>query len=248
MTSRAELAAGIQVTTGRKKRTALSDKQVQQTAQRVRDVLDACPFRHVDDLKGRDGRGQTLALYLRTRMSKPRNDTDRGIEVHRLLPFFSPSAAVRPVVRPQGHRCTARLFRFRRRVRPGQRAHPRPARGIVPGRTRQVAPMRRRRTHRATVVSPVPTDTRSTWLRLRPASAPVSCPHSPRRTSTSPTTRPPSPCRASWRRTRSPVRHPIPPAVAVTLRAHLAGKPDVGERVWGGKWATQFSRRQDASP
>jgi hypothetical protein len=37
-----ELAAGLQVSTGRKRRTAPSNKQVQQTARRVRDVLDGC--------------------------------------------------------------------------------------------------------------------------------------------------------------------------------------------------------------
>src|SRR5204863_4184491 len=75
---RNELAAGIQVTTGRRKRTAPSAKQVQQTEQRVRDVLDGCAFRHVDDLK-RPAAADRLSRSLRGRIGKPRNTTDRGI-------------------------------------------------------------------------------------------------------------------------------------------------------------------------
>src|SRR4051794_17786566 len=68
----AELAAGVHVSTGRRRRTAPSAKQVQQTAQRVRDVLGGCGFKWVDDLKPPVA-ADRLSRYLRGRIGKPRN-------------------------------------------------------------------------------------------------------------------------------------------------------------------------------
>ncbi|WP_232069709.1 hypothetical protein [Gemmata massiliana] len=73
-----ELSAGVHVSTGRKRRTAPSAKQIQQSVQRVRDVLDGCNFRWMDDLKSGTA-ADRLARYLRERLKKPRNATDRGL-------------------------------------------------------------------------------------------------------------------------------------------------------------------------
>src|SRR5262245_20850277 len=46
-------------------------RQVTLVVQRVRDVLDGCGFRHVDDLKGGAGK---LARWLADRIEKPRSE------------------------------------------------------------------------------------------------------------------------------------------------------------------------------
>ena len=127
------IAAGIQVSTGRKRRTAPGAKQVQMTAQRVRDVLDGCGFQWVDDLKNGTA-ADKLARNLRERMARPRNGTDRGSSAQTATFVLSDARRFARVDRPPGDGGAAGRVRLGRRVRPGQHCSARP-----PGRCRRTS-------------------------------------------------------------------------------------------------------------
>ncbi|MBA4191835.1 MAG: hypothetical protein C0467_27970 [Planctomycetaceae bacterium] len=74
-----DLRLGIQVGTGRKKRTAPSDAQINLVVQRTRDALNGCGFRTVVDIKD-SAAADKLSRYLLDRMNKSRKEGGFGAQ------------------------------------------------------------------------------------------------------------------------------------------------------------------------
>lgn len=74
-----DLRLGIQVGTGRKKRTAPSEPQINLVVQRTRDILTGCGFRDIADIRDVTA-ADKLSRYLRGRLSKSRKDGGFGAQ------------------------------------------------------------------------------------------------------------------------------------------------------------------------
>lgn len=229
---RAELAAGVQVSTGRKRRTPPSAKQVKTTVQRVRDVLDGCGFKWIDDLKS-PAAADRLSRYLRDRLGKPRNGTDRGISAQTATFLL---ADARRFARWIARRGTGvppdRFDAIAGFDAANERTHAR--REVSPDELAKVLAAARdsERGYRGLsgadryhlYLTAFATGFRKSELAsLTPAHF--------RLGDDSPTVSLPG----KAAKNRKAVRHPLPPGVAAALRDYLAGRPD-GAPVWPGKW------------
>lgn len=228
----AELASGVQVTTGRKRRTPPGAKQIQLTVQRVRDVLDGCGFRHVDDLKASTA-ADRLSRYLRGRVDKPRNATDRGIgaqtatfllaDARRFARWIARRGTGVPPDRfdsVAGFDSANERTHARREVSPEElgrvleaaKASAREYRGLS-------GPDR----HHLYLTAFATGFRKSELAALTPAHFHL-------------TADPPAvSLPGKLAKNKKAIRHPIPPAVAVALRSYLTGKP-ADEKAWQGKW------------
>ncbi len=228
-----ELSAGVHVSTGRKRRTAPSEKQIQQSVQRVRDVLDGCNFRWVDDLKSGTA-ADRLARYLRERLKKPRNATDRGIGAQTATFILSEARRFAKWLAGKGTGVPADVFDPIAGFDPANdRRHAR--REVPPHELGKLLDATRasERVYRRTMTGEdryhLYLTAFATGFRLSELAALT--PAHFQLEAEPPTVALPG----KTAKNKKSVRPPLPPAVAAALRAYLVGKP-AKERIWRGKW------------
>lgn len=223
-----DLAAGLRVGTGRKRRTAPKPQQVALVVQRIRDVLNGCGFRFVDDLKTG---ARKLARYLDGRVNKPR--AEGGIS-HQTATFLLAEAKrfARWIAR-QGTGVAPDVFDSVAGFDPAnERTHAR--REIIPGELAKV--LDAAKASAQTVRGLTGPDRYHVYLvafstgfraselgELTPGHFHLD-------------TDPPSvslPGKVA--KNRKTVRPPLPAAVAIALRSYLETKP-ANQPVWPGQW------------
>jgi integrase len=204
---------------------------VQQAVQRIREVLDGCGFRHVDDLKGTLPADKS-SRHLRGRIGKPRNNTDRGIsaqtatfllaEARRFVRWLSRRGTGVPALfdsvtgfDPANERTHAR-----RELSPDELGKPLDAAKVSARSYRGPSGPDRHALYLAAFATGF---RKSELAALTPAHFYLGDdPHE--------VTLP-----GKVAKNKKSVRQPIPPEVAVRLRGYLAGKP-ANDSIWPGKW------------
>ena len=223
-----DLAAGLRVGTSRKRRTAPTPRQVALVVQRVRDVLDGCGFRHVDDLKVGASK---LARWLTGRVDKPRAEGGASAQTATFL-LAEARRFVRWIAR-KGTGVSPDAFDSVAGFDPSNdRKHAR--RDVSPEELRKVLEAAKESKHVYRTLTgedryhlyltAFATGFRAGELAsLTPAHFHLA-------------DEPPSVSLPGKNaKNKKTVRPPIPPAVAIALRSYFAGKT-AGQPIWPGEW------------
>jgi integrase len=230
-----DVALGLASKGGKRRRTP-DAQQVALVVQRVRDLAAGCSFECPGDLDVTAP--ATLARYLAGRLAKPRTKVDRGIS-HQSANFYL--AAARRFVRWLSARAAVRADLFD--TLPGydaanERTHAR--REVSPEELDRVLTAARASTRTVRnltgedryhlYLTAFATGFRASELAaLTPAHFHLA-------------DDPPAVSLAGkTAKNKKSVRHPLPPAVAVALRAYLAGKP-ASAAIWPGKWTIHAAK------